>query len=109
MARRSRRSTLPADLFDRLDGPITDEIDLHGLTAAEARLRVQTCLELARKKMPGGLIHIITGKGKNSAGRPVLKGLVRTLLTTGKLPQVATWGLDLGEGGFLVRLKGGRF
>jgi DNA-nicking Smr family endonuclease len=109
MARRSKRPLPREDLFDPLDGPITDKIDLHGLTAVEARARVTIGLEQARRSTPGGLVHIITGKGNNSPGKPVLKSLVRIMLTSGKLVQVAKWGLDHGEGGYLVRLKGGRF
>lgn len=109
MARRLRRHTPCVDLFDPLDGPIADTIDLHRLTAAEARVRVRTGLERARKDTPGGLIHVITGKGRNSPGQPVLKGLVRAMLTSGQLPQAAKWGLDFEEGGYLVRLTGGRF
>jgi DNA-nicking Smr family endonuclease len=108
MTRRSQRSSVRPDVFDPLDGSITDEIDLHGLTSAQARERVRTGLEQARSKTPGGLIHIITGKGRNSVGQPVLLSLVRSMLSSGRLPEVATWGLDYDDGGYLVRLRGGR-
>jgi DNA-nicking Smr family endonuclease len=109
MARRARRHIPRLDAFDPLEGPTTDEIDLHGLTSPQARERVRTGLERARAKTPGGLIHIITGKGKNSVGQPVLFGLVRNMLSSGKLAEVARWGVDYDDGGYLVRLKGGRF
>lgn len=109
MARQSRRATSQGDPFDPLDGRVDEQIDLHGLTAASARERVRSGLERARKKVPGGLVLVITGKGKNSSGQPVLKGVVRAMLSADTLPQVARWGLDFGEGGYLVRLKGGRY
>lgn len=109
MARRSRRPPPGRDPFDPLDGDRDDIIDLHQLTADQARARVQSELDRVRKAKPGALVHIITGKGKHSNGQPVLKGTIRKLLRSGTLTQVARWDLDLDEGGFLVRLKGGRF
>jgi DNA-nicking Smr family endonuclease len=109
MARQSRNATTHRDPFDPLDGAVDDEIDLHGLTAAAARERVKSGLERVRQQKPGGLVLLITGKGNNSSGQPVLKRAVRAMLANEALPQVAKWGLDHGEGGYLVRLKGGRF
>jgi DNA-nicking Smr family endonuclease len=109
MARRSQRAVPQSDPFDPLDGPTTAEIDLHGMTATEARARVTDGLARVHKSTPGELVHIITGKGNNSPGRPVLKGMVKSMLASGKLSQVARWGPDDAEGGYLVRLKGGRF
>lgn len=109
MARRSQRAVPQSDPFDPLDGPTTAEIDLHGMTATVAREKVTDGLARVRKSTPGALVHIITGKGNNSPGRPVLKGMVKGMLASGKLSQVARWGPDDAEGGYLVRLKGGRF
>lgn len=55
-------------------------------------------------RQPGALVHVITGKGRGSPGRPVLKSKVKALLRTGALP-VAAWGGDLDGGGYLIRLK----
>ena len=49
-------------------------------------------------------MHVITGKGKGSPGRPVLKTRMKTMLRAG-LPQVEEWGPDLDQGGYLIRLK----
>lgn len=106
MAGRSRDRARGRNPFDPLDGPVSDRLDLHGFTASEAQARLRTYLDHARRKAPGGLVHIITGKGRNSAGAPVLKQLVRTFLRSGDASQVAAWGLDDDEGGYLVRLRG---
>jgi len=102
--RKDPRSSNP---FDPLDGPISDSFDLHGFTAAETREAVPPYLARARKQYPGGLVHIITGKGKGSIGRPILKGTVRRLLEAGH-PAVRLFSIDPDGGGYLVRLTGGR-
>ncbi|HEU5210094.1 MAG TPA: Smr/MutS family protein [Longimicrobiales bacterium] len=91
-------------ILDPLDGPIADTLDLHGMTWSEAELAVIAFLTRARKREPGALVHVITGKGKGSPGRPVLKTRMKTMLRAG-LPQVEVWGPDLDQGGFLIRLK----
>lgn len=92
-------------LLDPLDGPVSDTLDLHGMTWSEAEPAVTTFLTRVRKRAPGALVHVITGKGKGSPGRPVLKTRVRTLLRT-NLTQVEAWGPDLDGGGYLIRLRG---
>lgn len=92
-------------ILDPLDGPIADTLDLHGMTWSEAEPAVTAFLARVRKRQPGALVHVITGKGKGSPGRPVLKTRMKTLLRAG-LPQVAASGPDLDDGGYLIRLKG---
>ncbi len=104
MAKHPRTPTRATNPFDPLDGRPVDTLDLHGSTADEARARVQSFLKGARQRRPGELVHIITGKGRNSPGRPVLKPAVRTLLRASSA-QVAAFDLDDDEGGFLVRLR----
>jgi DNA-nicking Smr family endonuclease len=48
-------------------------------------------------------VHIVTGKGRGSAGMPVLKTRVRTLLRDAEL-HIADFAEDLDGGGYLVRL-----
>jgi|SRR5687768_8055262 len=96
----NRRSPDP---FDPLDGRIVDTLDLHGLSASEAVSTVTAYLARVRKRHAGELVHIITGRGRNSPAGPVLKPKVRALLTAGS-PHVASWGRDHDDGGFLVRL-----
>ncbi|MEP6691421.1 MAG: Smr/MutS family protein [Gemmatimonadaceae bacterium] len=97
------------DPFDPLDGAAGDTLDLHGFTGAQAREHVTSYLQRVRKRKPGALVHIITGKGRNSPGRPVLMPLVRGILRAAPSTQIARWGPDDDDGGFLVRLAGGRF
>lgn len=62
-------------------------------------------LETWRQRQPGAVVHIITGKGKGSAGAPVLRGLVKSLVK-GELSEfVAEWARDDGEGGYKVRVR----
>ena len=93
-------------ILDPLDGPVDDVLDLHGMTAAEALPAVSAFVRRVHRSRPGGLVRVVTGKGRGSPGQPVLKTRVRTLLREGALP-VAEWGGDLDGGGYLIRLKGG--
>lgn len=92
------------DPFEPLFGAPADTLDLHGFRADEAVAAANEFIKRAQRRTPGGLVHIITGRGRGSAGGPVLKPRVRSLLKGGLLP-VAAWGEDLDGGGFLVRLK----
>jgi DNA-nicking Smr family endonuclease len=100
-----RAGRIPRDPFDPLDGPVHETLDLHGFRAAEVRERLGAFLAGARRRQPGGLVHIITGKGRGSSGGPVLRGLVRTILRSGELTSVEAWGPDMDDGGWLLRLK----
>ena len=80
-------------------------LDLHGRTASEAREAVRSFLSLSARRWPGSVVHIITGKGNRSAGRPVLRGAVAGMLRGELAPRVADWAKDIDEGGFLIRLR----
>jgi hypothetical protein len=58
--------------------PPQEQIDLHGLTAAEAEHRVANFLITARQKKLM-TVRIITGKGNHSQGNPVLRDLMEYL------------------------------
>jgi DNA-nicking Smr family endonuclease len=88
-----------------IGGPVDDTLDLHGMTASEALSAVTAFVQRVRRRQPGGLVHVITGKGKGSPGQPVLRTRVRTLLRTGTLP-IDEWAPDLDGGGYLIRLEG---
>ncbi len=88
-----------------LDARADAELDLHGFGAVEARSAVRAFLETWRRRKAGAVVHIITGKGKGSAGGPVLRGLVKTLLQGELRAMVSQWGLDDGEGGYRVRVR----
>ncbi|HUG42580.1 MAG TPA: Smr/MutS family protein [Longimicrobiales bacterium] len=101
---------------DRDDGPssprtlhaerVVDEVDLHGLTAEEAELRLEMFLDRVAVTSPGDVVRVITGRGAGSAGRPVLQGVVRDALTGWLRDRVAEWAVDVGSGAYLVRVKG---
>jgi DNA-nicking Smr family endonuclease len=91
-------------MLEPLDGPVHDSLDLHGMTGIEAVTAVTDFVRRVHRRQPGALVHVITGKGRGSTGRPVLKTRVRTLLRSDSLP-VAAWGEDLEGGGYLIRLK----
>jgi dsDNA-specific endonuclease/ATPase MutS2 len=103
MGRRSSSSD-PPNPFEPLSGPIADTLDLHGMRASEALPAVTAFLQRAQRRAPGALVHIITGKGRGSPGRPVLKTRVRTHLRSAEVP-VADFGVDLDGGGYIVRLR----
>ncbi len=106
MGRRGRTGHPAFDARDPLlDARADGELDLHGFGAIEARSAVRACLESWRRRKAGALVHIITGKGKGSAGGPVLRGLVKTLLQGELRGMVSEWGLDDGEGGYRVRVR----
>lgn len=98
-----------SDPFDPLDGTPSDTLDLHGFTAAEAMTHLEQYLGRQRKRAPGALLHIITGRGRNSPSGPVLKTRLRSFLRADAGGLVAAWSRDHDDGGFLVRLKGGRW
>ena len=90
---------------DLLDGRVEESLDLHGYSAIETPSAVRSFLDRWRQRKPGAIVHIITGKGKGSQNGPVLRGLVKSLLQGELRSMVARWGLDNGEGGYLVQLR----
>lgn len=100
-----RRPAQHRDPFDPFDGPVADTIDLHGFRADEAKAAVAKFIATARRRSPGGLLHIITGRGRGSPGRPVLRGAIGTLLKSGTLHGVGEVAPDHADGGWLVRLE----
>ena len=78
-----RRAHLTARITDRLrrgEFAVGDEIDLHGLTALEARAALREFLGEALKRRHG-CVRVVHGKGLRSGPRgPVLKHAVNTWL-----------------------------
>ena len=86
-----------------LDSKPWKTLDLHGFTEAEARGQVQKLVKLPAAS--GKVIHIITGKGKGSGGKAVLKTAVKGMLTGSMSANVREWSLDSGDGGYRVLLR----
>jgi DNA-nicking Smr family endonuclease len=103
--RRARRHPAFDARDPLLDAAADAELDLHGFSTVEAASAVRGFLETWRRRKGGAVVHLITGKGKGSAGGPVLRGLVRGLLQGELRGLVAEWALDDGEGGYRVRLR----
>ena len=80
-------------------------LDLHGFTASEVPLALSTFFSSWRRRAKGALVHVITGKGKGSAGLPVIRPRVRRLLSEEFHDIVASFEPDETGGGFLVKLK----
>ena len=78
-------------------------LDLHGHTQASARAAIEQFLRAPGRS--GKVIHIITGKGKGSAGSAVLRTMVRGMLKGTLAVQVRDWALDSGDGGYRVLLR----
>jgi DNA-nicking Smr family endonuclease len=97
------------DPFDPTDGTPEAELDLHGFRAHDVATYLDKWLQARCRQRPGALVHVITGKGRNSPGGPVLKSMVRRALAADSAKCVAAWSRDENDGGFLVRLKGGRW
>jgi DNA-nicking Smr family endonuclease len=100
---------VPAPRFEPrdplLDAKLHATLDLHGRTAAQARELVRGFLASLARRAPGAVVHIVTGKGRGSEGRPVLRGVVAALLKGELAPRVADWSRDVDDGGFLVRVR----
>ena len=107
MTRRRRRRTRSADqprLGDRALPPVAT-LDLHGFGASEVPLALSTFFSSWQRRAKGALVHVITGKGKGSAGPPVIRPRVRRLLSEEFHDIVASFEPDETGGGFLVKLK----
>ena len=92
----------PDPLLDATPGAT---LDLHGDTALDAERRVADFLGTQARIRPGQVVHVVTGKGRGSGGRPVLPGVVRRVLSGDVGRFVAHWDKDLDEAGFMIRLK----
>jgi len=104
--KRSRGGVPSFGGFDPLlDATPAATLDLHGDTALEAERRVRDFIRTHARIHGGRVLHVITGKGRGSAGRPVLPGAVRRVLSGDVARFVAEWDKDLDEAGFLIRLK----
>jgi DNA-nicking Smr family endonuclease len=102
MSRRNRRRNAFAN------GPtirLVATLDLHGFRASEVPVALETFLTSWRRRAKGGVVHIITGKGRGSSGHPVLRPRVRRLLAEDYSDRIDWVEPDHSEGGFLVKLK----
>ena len=106
------RPQIPATVLRRLrrgDYRVQREIDLHGMTVAEAKLALREFLVTALEQRVR-CVRIVHGKGLRSGHRgPVLKGAVSTVLrrTGAVLAYVSARPVDGGTGAVYVLLSAG--
>jgi hypothetical protein len=90
---------------DLLDGSGAT-LDLHGAGVAEARASVRAFIASQARHARGGVVHIITGKGRGSANGPALRpAIAAELRGPACAPLIADWARDTDDGGFKVRLR----
>jgi DNA-nicking Smr family endonuclease len=80
--------------------------DLHGQAVSEAAANVERFLRTQARVRPGGVVRLITGRGRLGGGAPV-RTRVRTLLKAMREGEavVRDYVLEDSEGSFLVRLR----
>ncbi|HYH83744.1 MAG TPA: Smr/MutS family protein [Longimicrobium sp.] len=84
------------------------QLDLHGLTGGEARVRAELWL---RDRAAAGerTVVVVTGRGNRSHGLPVLRGEVEDVLARLQGEVVTAWEHTDGGGGFRVTLRPAAF
>jgi DNA-nicking Smr family endonuclease len=95
-----------AAMLDWTDRPPDTTFDLHGLSVLEATTRAEQFLRVQAKARPGGIVRLITGRGRGGGGAPIrtrVRTLLRTLSASGRV--VRDFVLEDSEGSFLVRLR----
>jgi DNA-nicking Smr family endonuclease len=81
--------------------------DLHGQTVLEAVSNTERFLRSQAKARPGGVVRLITGRGRSGTGSPVrsrVGTLLRRLKDSGQV--VRDYLLEDTDGSYLVRLSG---
>ena len=80
--------------------------DLHGQTVLEAASNAERFLRAQATARPGGVVRLITGRGRAGQGSPTktrVRGLLRSLKASGRV--VRDYILEHTEGSYLVRLS----
>lgn len=81
--------------------------DLHGQTVLDAVANAERFLRAQAKARPGGIVRLITGRGRSGTGSPVrtrIGSLLRRHKETGQV--VRDYQLEDTDGSYLVRLTG---
>ena len=80
-------------------------LDLHGQSVGEAVANAERFLRAQARARPGGIVRVITGRGRAGGGAPIrtrTRTLLRGMRDAGK--PVRDYVLEDSEGSFLVRL-----
>jgi DNA-nicking Smr family endonuclease len=93
-------------MIDWTDRGPAATFDLHGQAVSEAVANVERFLRTQGRVRPGGVVRLITGRGRAGGGAPI-RSRVRTLLRTMREGGTAVrdYVLEDSEGSFLVRLR----
>jgi DNA-nicking Smr family endonuclease len=81
--------------------------DLHGQTVAEAATNAERFLLAQAKARPGGVVRLITGRGRAGQGAPIrtrVRSLLRAMKESNRV--VRDYQLEDSDGSYLVRLRG---
>lgn len=101
MGRRRPRDATPEPVGSSLLHAWPDaRLDLHGLSAAEARIAMRNFLMTQARLESGRIVHLVTGKG-TGALLAEAEGLLRGELRA----WAAEWALDLQGAGYRVRVR----
>jgi DNA-nicking Smr family endonuclease len=90
---------------DWTERPAQATFDLHGQTVSEAATNAERFLRAQARARRGGVIRLITGRGRAGGGAPIrtrVRTLLRGLRDQGSV--VRDYVLEESEGSFLVRL-----
>ena len=93
-------------MIDWTDRNVDATFDLHGQSVREAVENAERFLRTQARVRPGGVVRLITGRGRAGGGAPI-RTQVRTLLRTLREGQtiVRDYVLEDSEGSFLVRFR----
>jgi DNA-nicking Smr family endonuclease len=94
-------------MLDWTDRSPDTTFDLHGQSVAEAVMNTERFLRSQAKARPGGVVRLITGRGRSGGDAPIrtrVRGLLRTLKDSGSV--IRDYVLEESEGSYLVRLAG---
>jgi DNA-nicking Smr family endonuclease len=92
-------------MLDWTDRTPDATFDLHGQSVTEAVANAERFLRAQAKARKGGIVRLITGRGRAGGGAPI-RTRVRTLLRTLKESRsiVRDYTLEDTDGSYLVRL-----
>ena len=94
-------------MLDWTDRSPDATFDLHGQSVVEAVANAERFLRAQAKARPGGIVRLITGRGRGGGGAPIrtrVRGLLRGLKESGSV--VRDYTLEESEGSYLARLVG---
>jgi DNA-nicking Smr family endonuclease len=93
-------------MLDWMDRAPDAVFDLHGQTVMDAAANAERFLRSQCRARPGGVVRLITGRGRGGGGAPIrtrVRTLLRALRERGEI--VREFELENSEGSFLVRLR----